>query len=216
MLVIYGADLSSPSNKVRFVANYLELPYEYRRVNIKKGENRTAAFLKKHPAGKVPVIEDDGHVLFESDAIIMYLAEKEGSSLYPGSLLDRANVHQWMSFISCHIGQAMNKVVFNRIFAPVIPVKVDHRALSDGVRFLQRFLPVVDQQLAKKPFLALEKITLADMTLLATLDPAEAAAIDLSSYVYIEKWRQALIQEPFYRACHSGYGDTLARFIKQE
>ena len=213
MLIIYGADLSSPSNKVRFVANYMRLPYEYRRVSIRKGENKTEAFLQKHPAGKIPVIEDGGFILFESDAIIMYLAEKEESPLYPKTLQAKALVHQWMNFSSFHINQAVNRVVFNRVFAPRISADVDQASLNDGVRFLQRFLPVVDGQLARQPFLAMKEITLADMTLLAALDPAEAAEIDLSPYVYLEKWRQTLMKEPFYRMCHDCYEETLARFM---
>ena len=76
MLKIYGADLSPPSNKVRFVANELGLDYEYNSVNLVSGENQSEGHLKLHPGGKVPVIDDDGFVLFESNAIIRYLAAK--------------------------------------------------------------------------------------------------------------------------------------------
>ena len=64
MLKIYGADLSAPANKVRMTANALGIEYEYIRVSIRDGENRTEEYLKMHPAGKVPVIDDDGFVLF--------------------------------------------------------------------------------------------------------------------------------------------------------
>ncbi len=65
MLKIYGADLSGPSCKVRFVANALGLAYEYMKVDLVKGANRSEAHLRLHPAGKVPVIDDDGFVLFD-------------------------------------------------------------------------------------------------------------------------------------------------------
>ena len=73
MLTIYGADLSSPANKVRFVANHIGLDYEYRRVNLREKEQRQEWFLKINPIGKVPAMDDGGFCLFESGAICKYL-----------------------------------------------------------------------------------------------------------------------------------------------
>ena len=72
MLTIYGSDLSGPCNKTRFVANYLGLNYEYRRINLREGEQKQAWFLKINPVGKVPAMEEDGFCLFESAAICKY------------------------------------------------------------------------------------------------------------------------------------------------
>src|SRR3989338_5290751 len=95
MLKIYGANLSGPSNKVRMVANYLGLEYEYLQVKIREGENKKEWFLKLNPIGKIPVIDDDGFCLFESNAIVKYLATKNRSSAYPQELKQRAIVDQW-------------------------------------------------------------------------------------------------------------------------
>ena len=76
MLIIYGADLSTPANKVRFVANALGLEYEYHRISLRDKEGQTEEYKRVHPAGKIPAIDDDGFVLFESNAIIRYLADK--------------------------------------------------------------------------------------------------------------------------------------------
>ena len=209
MLKMYGSDLSTPANKVRFTANALGLKYEYKKVDLHGGENRRPEFLKLHPAGKIPVIDDDGFILFESNAISKYLCEKNKSPLYPTALKEKAIVDQWIDFISLHVGTAMSRVVFNRLFAPVIKVEVDERSMQDGLNFLSRFLPVVDQQLAKQGFLVSNQLTLADMNLLTTLDPAEAASIDLSGYKNIVKWRNNLKQKDFYTKCHKEYGETL-------
>ena len=96
MLKIYGADLSAPANKVRMAAHVLDLEYEYIRVSIKDRENQAEEYLKMHPAGKVPMIDDDGFVLFESDAIIKYLATKHKSPLYPTDEKKQALTDQWM------------------------------------------------------------------------------------------------------------------------
>jgi len=209
MLKIYGSDLSAPSNKVRFAANALNLKYDYIRINLREGEHKTPEYKKLHPANKVPVIDDDGFVLFESNAIIRYLADKNNYSIYPKDLKQRALVDQWLDFGSMHVGMALSKVVYNRIFAPRIGVPVDENSLKEGLNFLERFLPVVDEQLSKNKFLIGNQMTLADINLLALLDPAEVASVDLSKYKSLSVWREALRQQDFYTKCHKEYGEML-------
>lgn len=209
MLTIYGSDLSAPSNKVRFVANALGLEYEYKRVNLREGEQRKEPFFKLNPAGKVPAINDDGLVLFESNAISRYLARKYNSPLYPQDLKQASIVDQWVDFSSLHIGAAMNRVVFNRLFAPLRKLPVDEQSLKDGVSFLNRFLPVVDAQLQKNKYLAGDKLTIADLNLLSILDPAEMAQIDLLKYAAITNWRNGLKKQDFYTKCYAEYGESL-------
>ena len=216
MLKIYGADLSAPANKVRMAANALGVEYEYIRVSIRDGENRTEEYLQMHPAGKVPVIDDNGFVLFESDAIIKYLATKQKSSLYPEEIKLRALTDQWMDFVAIHVGGAMGKVLFNRVFASFAKVPVDENSLNDGLKFLSRFLPVIDHQLSKARYLTSEQLSLADISLLATLDPAEIAEVDLTSYKNIVQWRNKLSQKEFYTKCHSSYEETLNNFMSRK
>lgn len=209
MLKVYGADLSSPALKVRYVANALEIPYEYQRVNVMGGENRTEAFLKLHPAAKIPVIDDDGFVLFESNAIIRYLADKSGSQFYPKDLKKRAIVDQWIDFTSLHVGMALNKVFYNRVIVHRIGGEVDETSLKEGLKFLDRFLPVVNNQLNKGKYLAGNELTLADFNLLAVLDPSEASGVDLKPYAAVSKWRDELRKQDFYQKVHKVYGESL-------
>jgi len=211
MLTIYGADLSAPANKVRMVANALGLKYAYKRVSLRDGEHKTPEYQKLHPASKVPVIDDDGFVLFESGAIIRYLADKAGSELYPTRPQERAIVEQWIDFGTIHIGGAFSKVIFNRVFAPRINVPVDENSLSDGLKFLGRFLPVIEEHLCRYRYLAGERMTLADINLVALMDPAEIAGIDLSPYPSIVQWREALKKQDFYTKCHRQYGESLQK-----
>jgi len=210
MLKIYGTELSSPSNKVRFVANELGLEYEYKSVNLIAGENKQEEHLKLHPAGKVPVINNDGFVLFESNAIIRYLAVKSDSPLYPAGAKQRALVDQWSDFVSHHIATALSRVLFNRVFAPFLNQEVDERSLADGLSFLEQFLPLVDAPLEERRYLAGGELTLADFNLLSALDPAEVAQVDLSGYLNITRWRQDLMGRDFYTKCHKSYAEVLA------
>ncbi len=214
MLKIYGADLSSPANKVRFVANFLEIEYEYIRVSFKKGEHKKEEYLKIHPAGKIPAIDDDGFTLFESDAICKYLASQKQSSLYPLDIKQRAIVDQWVDFSTVHTGVAMGKVLFNKVFAPIVGAPVDEQSMKDGYMFLSRFLPVLDDALAKNKHLASDCLSLADMTLLATLDPLEVSGVEFNKYKNICQWRNSLKKERFYTQCHDSYGEVLKKFKK--
>ena len=209
MLKIYGSDLSSPSNKVRLTANALGLKYEYIRVNLREGEHKKPEFLKLNPVGKIPAIDDDGFTLFESGAIVRYLADKNNSALYPRNLKERAVVDAWFEFIGHHVNLAMSKVVFNRLFAPRMKTPVDEQSLKDGLTWLDRFLPIVDNQIGSNPFVMGKTMTIADINLLSVLDPAEVANIDISKYQNIVRWRNALRQKDFYTKCHKEYGERL-------
>ncbi len=214
MLKIYGADLSAPAIRVRLVANYLGMEYEYIRIRIKEGDNRKPEFLELNPFGKIPVIDDNGFVLFESGVICRYLADKIGSSIYPVDPEKRAIVDQWSDFSAFHIGIPVGKVLFNRVFAKIIGKKIDEQSLKDGVMFLGKYLPTIDQQLFQRPFLAGEDFSLADVALLAMLDPADVCQIDLNAYKNITQWRVSLKQEPFYAMCHETYGESLKKFTE--
>ena len=211
MLKIYGSDLSGPANKIRFTANFLNLPYEYIRINLREGEQKQEWFLKLNPVGKVPVIDDEGFVLFESGAIIKYLAVKNSSALYPSELKTRATIDQWIDFINLHINAMVSKVVYNRVFAPIRKFPVDANAIKEGVEFLVKYLPILDAQLSLHSFVAGKDFSLADISLLAALDPAEIAAIDLAAYSHLIIWRNNLKQKEFYTKCHKEYGEMLKK-----
>ena len=215
MLKFYGSDLSSPSNKVRFTANYLNLPHEYQRVNLRNGEQKQEWFLKLNPVGKIPVMDDDGFVLFESGAICKYLASKTKSEIYPQDLTQKAMVDQWIDFGSLHVGAAVSRVVFNRLFAPLRHIEVDERSLKEGLTFLDQFLPIVEKQLTDNKFIAGNQLSLADINLLAALDPAEISGIDLYKYSQLSQWRSQLKGQEFYTKCHKEYGESLKQSIKK-
>ena len=209
MLTIYGSDLSGPANKVRFVANTLGLAYEYRHMNLREGEHKQEWFLKINPMGKIPAMSDGDFNLFESGAICKYLCDKVGSNLYPKDLKQRAIVDQWLDFSTMHISANMSKVTYNRVFAPRMNRPVSQESIADGENFLSQQLPALEQQLSQHKFLCGSQVTLADLTLLAALDPAEVAGIDLKKYSRISAWRDDLKTQEFYTKCYKEYGESL-------
>lgn len=205
MLHIYGLPLSSPANKVCFVANYLQIPYELHEVNLRAGEHRTPAYLKINPYGKIPAIDDDGFKLGESNAIIRYLADKQKSTLYPQDLKQRAIVDQWLDFSAQHVAAATAKIMFNTYFYKLKGTSKDERSLEEGRQFINQYLPVLEQQLTTNTYITGKTLTLADMSLLSALDVCELAEVDLSAYKHITAWRKNLMAQSFYKDCHESY-----------
>lgn len=209
MLTIYGSDLSSPANKVRFTANYLGIEYKYHFMNLREGEHKQEWFLKINPVGKIPAMSEGDFNLFESGAICKYLCSKAKSNLYPADFQQRAIVDQWIDFSTLHIAVNLSKLTFNRVFAPRMNRPVSQESISDGETFLSQQLPVIEKQLSAHQYLCGGQITLADITLLSALDPSEISGVDLTKYPSISKWRNNLKSQTFYTKCFNEYGEML-------
>jgi glutathione S-transferase len=209
MLTIYGSDLSGPAIKVRLTATYLGLEHKWQIINLREGEQKQEWFLKINPVGKIPAMDDEGFHLFESNAICKYLAEKQGSPLLPKDLKTRAVIEQWIDFITVHIGVHAATVTYSRVFAPRLNRPVNEQALADALKFLEQYLPILEKQLSAHAYVAGKSITLADLTLLAVLEPAELSGIKLSAYPKLAAWRQDLKQQSFYTKCYKEYGEQL-------
>jgi glutathione S-transferase len=209
MLTIYGSDLSGPAIKVRLTASLLGLNYKWQVVNLREGEQKQEWFLKINPVGKIPAIDDEGFQLFESNSICRYLCDKNNSSLYPKDVKLRATIDQWIDYASFHIGANFMPIVYNRLFAPLRGIPVNEKAIVDGLEFLKQYFPLIEKQLTQHKYVAGQEISLADVVLLALLEPAELAKIDLSEYPQLTKWRSDLKKQPFYTSCYKEYGEML-------
>lgn len=214
MLQIYGSPFSSPTNKVRYTANFLNLPYEFHSINLRAGEQRTPEFLKMNPLAKIPAINDNGFSLGESNAIIRYLADKKNSALYPKDLQQRAIIDQWIDYSSHHVMLATSKIMFNTYFYKLAATPIDERSLQDGQQFLGNYLPIIEKQLTSHAFIAGQKMSLADIALIAALDVCEMIEVDLTKYPHIHAWRQKLMHETFYTKCHESYAVTFNKIIE--
>jgi len=198
MLKFYGYNVSSPSNKVQYCLNALALKYEFINVDLYSGEQYSDGYLALNPAGKVPVIDDDGFVLYESNAIIRYLCNKAESALYPKDLQKRAMVDQWCDFITGLVGNAFGKVYFNIAVAPRLSIEVDQRSLEEGRSFIDKYLPVLENQLSNNEYIVGDALSIADIALIATLDSAETIEIDMSLYPNLSAWRSKVKDMDFY------------------
>ncbi len=205
MIKLYGIGLSFNVSKVRYCLNYLNLEYDWVQTNPINGENRAPEYLNSFPAGKVPAMEIDGLKLFESNAINRYLASTNNSPIYPQDAKKRAVIDAWMDYVAIHVAMALGRVLFNRVFAPMTGQKADQESIKVGLEFLDKYFPILEKQLSQNPYLAGEEFSLADINLLAVLDPCELAQISLDNYPSITKWRKGLKAQSFYQKCYKDY-----------
>lgn len=211
MLKVYGHFLSMPTNKVRLCAQYLGLPHEYIHVDLQSGEHLKPEYLEINAAGRVPAIEDGGFTLNQSDAICKYLCALSGpSAFYPADIKEQAEVNQWIDFSSQHVLQAVSRLFFNRVVAKMIGEEVDAASLKTGENMLSRDLPILETQLKGRDYVTGDHMTLADISLVAAIEPSEMCGIDLTPYHNIGKWRERLMGKEFYQRVHKRFGAEMA------
>lgn len=210
MIKLYGNKFSPPSNKVEMCINLLGLEYEFIFVDLLKGEQRKSEFLSITPFGKAPVLVDGNFNLSESNAIIKYLCKKTKSDLYPSDLEKQAEVDMWCDFISQHLSLgAYLKVMFNKMVAPRIGIEPDQKSIKEGYEFINKYLALIEEKLNKTKFLAGDKMTIADICLLATIDPSEVIEVNLKTYPKLNALRDGLKSQSFYQKVHQFYGESM-------
>jgi len=145
--------------KVALLLEETGLSYEVVPIDVHKGEQLSPAFLAINPNGKVPVIVDDGVRVFDSNAILLYLAEKTGQFLPPGGPAARAEMLSWLMFVATGIGPYSGQAVHFRHYAPKGLDYADKRYQFEA----RRHYEILNEQLGSKTHLLGEHYTIVDM-----------------------------------------------------
>ena len=182
MITLYCADLSGNSLKVRLLLSMLGIDYATEKPDMMKGEHKSPEFLKINPAGQVPVLVDDGVTVRDSQAILVYLARKQGDeSWLPLDAAGMAEVMQWLSFACNEIGQGPNRLRLAERFKFNVDVALA-RKISEGA------LAVMEGRLAANQWLALDRPTLADLACYPYTALAYEGGFDLAPYPAVRAW----------------------------
>lgn len=153
-----------PSPNPAKVALFLEeaaLPYELVPVDTRKGEQFTAAYLAINPNGKTPSIVDGDAVVFDSNAILLYLADKTGKFLPPSTPKLRGELLSWLMFVASGVGPYSGQAVHFKHFAPE---KLEY-AVKRYTYETDRHWGIIEARLAKQRYLVGDSYTIADMAL---------------------------------------------------
>jgi len=182
-LRIYGDSRSGNCLKVKWTAQYLDIPYEWLEVDVITGATRTPEFLRVNPAGQVPtVILEDGRPLAQSNAIILHLAE--GSALIPADPYARAKMLEWMFWEQYSHEPTIAVIRFQVAFLGKSRAEIEPRLIERGDAALAR----MEEALASSTFLVGEAPTLADVALVAYTRVAHEGGFDLSNYPAVKAW----------------------------
>lgn len=190
MIEVYA--FATPNSvKVLIALEEIGLPYELQPVNVRKGEQRAEAFLALNPNAKVPVLVDDGFVLTESAAILVYLAEKTGK-LLPQEAIGRARVFEQLFFHASGLSPAFGNAGFFKRSSPEPQPIAEARFTTEA----DRILGLLDARLASQPFMAGEEITIADIAHFGWMWRIQFPGLTLDGQPNLSRWYEAVAARP--------------------
>ena len=195
-LRIYGI-ARTRAFRVLWVAKELKLDYEHLPMEIGDAGARTPEFLAINPNGRLPVIVDDGFVLFESLAITLYLAKKHANgTLYPGTLEAEARAWQWSLWAVTEVDRGVNIWSLHAVRLP--PAERDERKRDEALDVLKAPFRVLDAAVTQQPYLLGDAFTVADLNVAAVI--SRAVDMDLSAVPNLKAWLTRCLERPAARA----------------
>lgn len=179
---LYYHELSGHSHRARLFLSLVGVPHELVEVDLMQGAQKAPAFLKLNRFGQVPVLDDDGVIVADSNAILVYLAKKLGRGDWlPEAPLTSAAVQRWLSVAAGEIAYGPAAARLITLFsAPLRAEEVIARA--------HRLLAVVDAELAARDFIAADTPTIADVALYSYVARAPEGNVDLAAYGHVRAW----------------------------
>ena len=175
------------------VAKYLKAPVEYVRVDLGKGEHRTPEFRAINPNGKVPALSDGETNMWESNAIMCYLAEKAGADLWPGDDARRIDVVRWLIWDTAHFSRHGGNLYFEHIIKRKFSLgDPDPATVAEATKYFRQYAAVLDSHLRGRKFLVGDSLTVADFAVAATLPYAEDAKLPVAEFPEIQRWHQRM------------------------
>lgn len=179
---LYDLPLSGHAHRARLFLSLIGLPYETVPVDLRGGEHKSPAFLKLNPFGQVPVLDDDGTIVPDSNAILVYVAKKLGRTDWlPEDPEGAARVQRWLSVAAGQIafGPAAARLVtvFGAAFRPEEVIARAHAILT-----------LVEAELGQRDWLAAARPTIADVALYSYVAAAPEGNVDLAPYPAIRGW----------------------------
>ena len=189
MLELYTA--ATPNGyKASVALEELGLPYEVRTINLSTLEQKTPAYLAINPNGRVPALVDDGFAVFESGAILMYLAEKTGR-LMPTDPKGRSRVVQWLMFQMGGVGPMMGQAnVFFRYWPEKLQPVIDRYQGET-----RRLFGVLEGQLAQHEYLAGD-YSIADIAHWCWVRSYYWSGVDIEPFPNLKRWVDAIAARP--------------------
>ena len=187
---LYRHPLSGHSHRVQLMLSLLNLPTELVEVDLMKGAHKQPEFLAMNAFGQVPVLDDNGTILADSNGILVYLARRYGDdSWLPKDALGEAAVQRWLSV-------AAGQIAFGPAAARLVTVFGAKLNADDLIARAHALLKVMEVELSKQAFLAGNHITIADVAAYTYIAHAPEGNVSLSEYPKVRGWLSAIESVP--------------------
>lgn len=183
---LYRHPLSGHSHRVELLLSLLKLPTELVFVDLAKGEHKKPEFLAINAFGQVPVIDDNGTLLADSNGILVYLAQTYGSGSWKAQdPLTEARIQRWLSV-------AAGQVAYGPAAARLITVFGASFNADEVIGRAHALLKVMDNELADSPYLAGNEPTIADVANYSYIAHAPEGNVSLVEYPHVQAWLQRI------------------------
>lgn len=188
---LYSTLLSANGRKPIILSKLLGKELEYVEINVYQGQGRSPDFLAIQPTGKIPVLVDGQHILSESNAILLYIADKSRPSPYMGtSLGDRYKIYQWLFWESSQwqpiLTDLLRQHVGHLLLPALVPKPNNSPKWEDGT--LQKQLQYLDNALSSTGFLVGEHLTVADISVVGMMTYFQAMDFPFEKTPHLKRW----------------------------
>jgi glutathione S-transferase len=189
---LYLSERSGNAYKPRLLLALLNVPFEKAAVDLGKREQKAPPYLKLNPRGQVPVLEDGGRTLWGSTAVLVYIARKHGGEKWlPADPAAMAEVMQWLEL-------AQNEIHYGLQFARGIKNLGRAGNLEECQAYGRTALGVLDGRLAGREWLALDRMTIADVACFPYVAMAPDADVSLAGFPAVTAWIRRIEALPGY------------------
>jgi glutathione S-transferase len=195
---LYMNKLSPNVRRVRLTAAVLGLELEEKSLDFSKGEHKSPEYLALNANGAIPTLVDGDFVLTESRAIMQYLAAKKPESgLLPKDERARADVTRWQFWDSSHWSPALGTLTFQKVLRPMMGLgEPDAAKVEEGLAGIRRFGAVLNARLEGKKFVVGDALTVADLTIAASLMYAKQTDVPLGDFPNVAQWFGRICELP--------------------
>jgi glutathione S-transferase len=198
MLKIWGRISSINVRKVVLTAQLLQLPFERVDAGASFGITKTPDYLARNPNALVPTIEDDDLVLWESNVVVRYLCAKHAEgTLYPRELPQRFDAERWMDWQQTTLNGAGREAFIQLIRTP--EERRNAQAVAASVAATEPLVALLDAQLAQRPFIAGENLTMADIPLACEMHRWWGLPLEHPRHPNLHRWYDCIRQLPAAR-----------------
>jgi glutathione S-transferase len=205
-MILYTVPRSPNSRKVEAVILHLGLQVEVRPRDLFKGELRSPDYLAINPNAKVPTLVDGDFRLWESAAIMQYLADKAGdNSLYPRDVRTRADITRWQCWEGMHFNAALGTLAFETVAKPRNNAgQPDAELVRQACTSLSRFAPVLNDHMNSRKYLVDDHLTLADYSMAALEPYVNLVPFDFTPYGHIHAYFDRMRQSEYWARTGKG------------